>query len=161
MGVQYSGKRQWLYSHILCPSSHKRDLSNPAGKSSSNQEQWFFSDKFSLYFNLNAIGYTHVMVNHSENFVHPYTAAHTNTIELIWNAVKKKLNGGINDQFCVQQSCTLFPWECWFNNRGPITLLLNRPIRPGVPFNLQQRKLRPPLCGGVSTIMWFSGCQAL
>ena len=95
------------------------------------------------------------MVNHSDNFVDPYTAAHTNTIELIWNAVKKKLNGGINDQFCVQQSCTLFPWEWWFNNRGPITLLLNRPIRPGVPFNLQQRKLRPPLCGGVSTIMWF------
>ena len=43
----------------------------------------------------------------------------------------------------------------WFNNRGPITLLLNWPIRPSVPFNLQQRKLRPPLCRVVSTIMWF------
>ena len=29
------------------------------------------SDKFSPYFNLNDIGYTHLMVNHSENFVDP------------------------------------------------------------------------------------------
>ena len=39
------------------------------------------SDKFSPYFNLNDIGYTHLMVNHSENFVAPYTGARTNTIE--------------------------------------------------------------------------------
>ena len=31
------------------------------------------------------------MVNHSENFVDPYTGAHTNTTEGVWNAVKKKL----------------------------------------------------------------------
>ena len=49
------------------------------------------SDKFSPYFNLNDIGYTHLMVNHFENFVDPYTGAHTNTIEGVWNAVKKKL----------------------------------------------------------------------
>ena len=49
------------------------------------------SDKFSPYFNLNDISYTHLMVNHSENFVDPYTGAHTNTIEGLWNAVKKKL----------------------------------------------------------------------
>ena len=48
------------------------------------------SEKFSPYFNLND-SYTHLMVNHSENFVHPYTGAHTNTIEGVWNAVKKKL----------------------------------------------------------------------
>ena len=61
-----------------------------------------------MYINLNAIGYTHLIANHSENFVDPYTGAHTNTIEVVWNAVKKKLNGGNNDNFCVQKSCTLF-----------------------------------------------------
>ena len=29
------------------------------------------SDKFSPYFNLKDVGYTHLMVNHSENFVDP------------------------------------------------------------------------------------------
>ena len=49
------------------------------------------SDKFSPYFNLNNIGYIHLMVNHSKNFVDPVTGAHTNTIEGLWNQVKKKL----------------------------------------------------------------------
>ena len=49
------------------------------------------SDKFSPYFNLNDGGYIHLMVNHSENFVEPYTGAHSNTIEGLWNQVKRKL----------------------------------------------------------------------
>ena len=49
------------------------------------------SDKFSPYFNLNDVGYIHLMVNHSENFVDPYTGAHSNTIEGLWSQVKWKL----------------------------------------------------------------------
>ena len=49
------------------------------------------SDKFSPYFNLNDVGYIHLMVNHSENFVDPYTGAHSNTIEGLWSQVKRKL----------------------------------------------------------------------
>ena len=47
-------------------------------------------DKFSPYFNLNSLGYNH-MVNHSENFVDPFTGAHSNTIEGVWNQIKRKL----------------------------------------------------------------------
>ena len=53
------------------------------------------SDKFSPYFNLNNLGYIHLMVNHSENFVDPYTQAHTNTIEGVWSQVKRKLKAMI------------------------------------------------------------------
>ena len=49
------------------------------------------SDKFSPYFNLNSLGYLHFMVNHSENFVDPFTGAHSNTIEGVWSQIKKKL----------------------------------------------------------------------
>ena len=31
VGVRYGGKRQWPRSHISCPRSHERDLSNPTG----------------------------------------------------------------------------------------------------------------------------------
>ena len=49
------------------------------------------SDKFSLYFNLNSLGYVHAMVNHSENFVDPFTGAHSNMIEGVWSQIKRKL----------------------------------------------------------------------
>ena len=49
------------------------------------------SSKFSPYFNLNNLGHIHLMVNHSENFVDPYTRAHTNTIERVWGQVIRKL----------------------------------------------------------------------
>ena len=49
------------------------------------------SDRFSLYFNLNSLGYIHIMVNHSENFVDPFTGAHSHTIERVWSQIKRKL----------------------------------------------------------------------
>ena len=51
----------------------------------------FISDKFPLYFNLNSVSYIHIMVNHSENFVDPFTGAHSNTIEGVWGQIKRKL----------------------------------------------------------------------
>ena len=49
------------------------------------------SDKFSPYFNLNNVGYKHLVVNHSENFVDSYTGAHSNVIEGVWSQIKRKL----------------------------------------------------------------------
>ena len=79
------------------------------------------SDKFSPYFNLNSIGYIHLMVNHSENFVDPYTGAHSNTIEGVWSQVKRKLkamNGtlrskipGYLDEFNWRKCCPGDPFE--------------------------------------------------
>ena len=39
------------------------------------------------------------MVSHSENFVDPYTGAHSNTTEGVWSQIKRKLkamNGTVN-----------------------------------------------------------------
>ena len=50
-----------------------------------------YSDQFTPYIPLNQLGYIHVSVNHSKNFVDPNSGAHTNTIEGVWALVKKKL----------------------------------------------------------------------
>ena len=59
-------------------------------------------DEFSPYFKLKDVGeYIYLMVNHSENFVDPYTGAHSNTIEGVWSHVKRKLKamyGTANDK---------------------------------------------------------------
>jgi len=50
-----------------------------------------YSDQFTPYIPLNQLGYIHLSVNHSKNFVDPDSGAHTNTIEGVWALVKKKL----------------------------------------------------------------------
>ena len=44
-----------------------------------------YSDQFTPYIPLNQLGYIHVSVNHSKNFVDPDSGAHTNTIEGVWS----------------------------------------------------------------------------
>ena len=46
------------------------------------------SDLWSGYRRLNEFGYTHLTVNHSQNFVDPQTGANTNAIESLWSKVK-------------------------------------------------------------------------
>jgi len=50
-----------------------------------------YSDQFTPYIPLNQLGYIHLSVNHSQNFVDPDSGAHTNTIEGVWALVKKML----------------------------------------------------------------------
>lgn len=54
------------------------------------------TDRWAGYNDLNALGYVHTTVNHTENYVDPITGAHTNEIEGAWNAIKdpyKRMHG--------------------------------------------------------------------
>jgi len=54
------------------------------------------TDKWGGYVNLNRLGYRHLTVNHSTNFIDPDTRAHTQTIECIWKHLKAFLpDGGV------------------------------------------------------------------
>lgn len=50
-----------------------------------------FTDLWKGYNNLKNIGYKHMTVNHSKNFIDPVTGVHTNTIEGTWNGLKQSI----------------------------------------------------------------------
>jgi len=47
-----------------------------------------WSDQWAAYNGLNALGYVHQTVNHTQHFVDPVTGVHTNNIEARWSACK-------------------------------------------------------------------------
>ena len=49
------------------------------------------SDMWKAYDCLKDEGYTHLTVNYSLNFVHPYTGAHTQRIKNTWWGVKRSM----------------------------------------------------------------------
>ena len=79
--------RYWAKSSFSC----SRSLTRDRGNQTSARVHWTWHREFSPYFNLNNVGYIHLMVNHYKNFVNPYTGAHCNTIEGLWGQVKRKL----------------------------------------------------------------------
>ena len=54
-------------------------------------ESIVYSDCWRAYNNLSNIFESHSTVNHSENFVNPFTGVHTNTIEANWAGVKEQV----------------------------------------------------------------------
>ena len=71
------------------------------------------TDGWSAYHNLDAHGYVHFDVNHSQNFVDPATGAHTNSIEGSWFHVKKKLGrgGGRRTEDMITGQLYEFMWK--------------------------------------------------
>ena len=75
-----------------------------------------YSDQFTPYIPLNQLGYIHVSVNHSKNFVDPDSGAHTNTTEGVWALVKKTLKWMCGTLYeCIPSYLDEFTW---FRNFG-------------------------------------------
>ena len=71
-------------------------------------------------------GYTHLTVNHSENFVDPITAAHTQNIEGTWNHAKSRnrkhfgtARGMVDSYLCE------FMWRKRLGKRDAFQAILN------------------------------------
>jgi len=51
-----------------------------------------YSDQWAAYAQLGNLVYTHMTLNHSENFVDPNTGVCTNSIEAYWSLVKRNVH---------------------------------------------------------------------
>lgn len=56
-----------------------------------NRGVTIYSDRWKGYVDLQANGYVHETVNHSEGFVNPETGVHTNLIEGTWSGIKQNV----------------------------------------------------------------------
>ena len=107
------------------------------------------SDQWAAYNSLNTLGYVHLTVNHSENFVDPATGAHTQTIESFWShskAIFKNMRGSKRNQLPAHLDEVMFRW----NNKGtPLFPLLLHKIAQFYPCNEtvppQYQHGRPPV----------------
>jgi transposase-like protein len=78
------------------------------------------TDEWRAYRGLPALGYTHLRVNHSTNFVDPLTGAHTQNIESQWRPMKKYVcRGGVpNEPHLKQQHIMEYLWRRDVKNAG-------------------------------------------
>ena len=77
---------------FLVPVNHRnRATLEPLVQQYVAQGTTIWSDDWRSYDGLAALGYTHHVVNHTENFVCPTTLVHTNHTENMWMRAKKKM----------------------------------------------------------------------
>lgn len=85
------------------------------------------SDEWAAYIGINAMGlqYTHLVVNHSRNFVNPINNAHTQKVESTWNAAKAKnrKRWGTHRAMVESYLCE-FMWRRRLQGRDPFDVIM-------------------------------------
>ena len=84
------------------------------------------SDMWAAYGGINAMGFGHLQVNHTYNFVDPQTGAHTKNIENLWKNAKQRKKRHHGTHRTMLESC-LCEWMWWqrFRNVDLFDQILN------------------------------------
>ncbi|XP_065096796.1 uncharacterized protein [Paramisgurnus dabryanus] len=90
-----------------------------------------YSDNWRAYLNaLRPLGYKHLTVNHSENFVDPQTGCHTQHIERAWLAIKSQVSRfrGNKTTKLLREHLKFIQWHYWLgrrNRKGALAQLIH------------------------------------
>ncbi|XP_055076885.2 uncharacterized protein [Misgurnus anguillicaudatus] len=90
-----------------------------------------YSDNWRAYLNaLRPLGYKHLTVNHSENFVDPQTGCHTQHIERAWLAIKAQVSRfrGNKTTKLLREHLKFIQWHYWLarrNRKGALAQLIH------------------------------------
>lgn len=77
--------------HIQLVNDRTADTLIPIVQNNVHPGSTIYSDKSSAYRQLEDLGFQHVTVNHSENFISPTTGTCTNAIKAYWSRVKRSI----------------------------------------------------------------------
>ena len=90
----------------ICP-ENKRDADTllPLIQRHVAPETTIITDCWGSYNRLSDLGYNHLTVNHTYNFVDPVTYAHTQHIEANWRPLKRKITAGLRDEYLAGHLC--------------------------------------------------------
>ncbi|GBL91060.1 hypothetical protein AVEN_184440-1 [Araneus ventricosus] len=101
------------------------------------------SDCWSSYQCLSDEGFVHLAVNHSMHFVEPDTGAHTQSIEGMWNVIKRGLNGTNHVKGQFDSYMAVYMWK-WKNSTAELWMasLLDMIKEVYPPHSKDKRKLK-------------------
>ncbi|KCZ75333.1 hypothetical protein H311_03692, partial [Anncaliia algerae PRA109] len=84
------------------------------------------TDCWTGYISLNELGFLHLTVNHSENFIDPLTGANTQAIENRWSVYKRKMRSRfINSSSDISLMFSEFMLKTRFKNDSFGVLMSN------------------------------------
>jgi hypothetical protein len=103
---------------FLVTRRRNREVINNFVLNNINLNTRIISDCWRGYTDINSLGFNHVTINHTENFVDPFdNDIHTNTIERMWRSLKSTIPDSANEK-SINSYLKKFVFDKYFGSRN-------------------------------------------